>query len=170
MHGGNNSESTTKNLCAVCRFRITRNRSSSVVQRIGLLYSATRGFQMSSRALFTRHASLPNCGGGGESSRVHKLQQQYNSSASVRQLAGCSMNDIDTDERDSDTEHENDKENVNKSTGTGSSTINRKAGAVNSSSSRGNISKYAFILRTYISIARSARQTATNNNSKIVHV
>jgi hypothetical protein len=71
------------------------------------------------------------------------------------------MNDIDIDERDSDTEHENDKENVNKSTGTGISTINRKAiaGAVNSSSSsRGNISTYALILRTYISIARSARQ------------
>jgi hypothetical protein len=102
-----------------------------------------------------------DCGGGAESSRMHKLQQQNNSSASVRQLTGCGMNDIDIDERDSDTEHENDKENVNKSTGTGSSTINRKAvaGAVNSSSSRrGNISRYALILRTYISIARSAMQ------------
>jgi hypothetical protein len=101
-----------------------------------------------------------DCGGGAESSRMHKLQQQNNSSASVRQLTGCGMNDIGIDERDSDTEHENDKENVNKSTGTGSSTINRKAvaGAVNSSSSRGNISRYALILHTYISIPRSERQ------------
>jgi hypothetical protein len=85
-----------------------------------------------------------DCGGGTDSSRMDKLQQQHNSSASVRQLTGCGMNGIDIDERDSDTEHENDKKNVNKS-------------SWRCDSSRGNISRYALILRTYISIARSAR-------------